>query len=175
MRLEELLLPDPALRGYASLPEMDPLTESDALQEAQVLDVRFDVLAGVVGVLFELRQALQLREASTGVLVAQGVRELNWSGPDRDTPLTAWSVGSSVPRTDGRLFGLSLILWPHPGARLSLMAESAAFFVGNVPSLTEDPVDYSDHDRASIGAQVAGWQSDFEPVSAVFLEAAPRR
>lgn len=37
-------------------------------KSAQVLDVRFDALAGVVGILFELRQALQLQEANTGVL-----------------------------------------------------------------------------------------------------------
>lgn len=104
MKIDDLLLSDPALRAYASTPEMDPLTEEDALQEAQVLDVRFDALAGVVGVLFELRQALQLQEANTGVLVAHGVRELTWSGPSRDTTLTAWSVGSSVPQAQGPAF-----------------------------------------------------------------------
>ena len=50
MTIDELLLPNPAHRLHASLPEMDPLTEEDALQEAQLLDVRFDALAGVVGV-----------------------------------------------------------------------------------------------------------------------------
>lgn len=87
MRIDHLLHADPALRQHASLPEMDPLTEDDALQDAQVLDVRFDALSGVVGILFELRRALQLQEANTGVLVGQRVRELRWSGPARDTAL----------------------------------------------------------------------------------------
>lgn len=173
MKIDDLLLPDPALREYASLPEMDPLTEDDALQEAQVLDVRFDALTGVVGILFELRQALQLQEANTGVLIAYGVRELTWSGLRRDVPLTAWSIGSSVPSAKDQFFGLSLVLWPHPGAQLTLSAESAAFFVGDVPGLPEAPPDYTVGDRREIAAEVAGWNSVFEPVSAVFLDPAP--
>lgn len=174
MRIDDLLLPDRALRVYVPLPDMDPLTEEDALQEAQVVGVRFDALAMVAGILFELRQALQLREANTGVLVAHGVRELAWAGPGRDTALTAWSVGSSVPRVEDRFFGLSLVMWPHPGARLSLTAESAAFFVGDVPGFPEAPPDYTVRDRGALGHEVACWDSPFEPVSAVFLERAPR-
>lgn len=173
MKIDDLLSMDPGLRQHASLPEMDPLTEDDALQEAQVLDVRFEALAGVVGILFELRQALQLLEANTGVLVAHGVRELTWAGPSRDTALTAWSVGSSAPRAKDRLFSLSLVMWPHPGARLSLTAESAAFFVGQVPGLAEAPPDYTDRNRATVVGEVARWESMFEPVSAVFLDSSP--
>lgn len=172
MKVDDLLLLDPALRQHASMPEMDPLTEEDALQEAQVLDVRFDALARVVGILFELRQALQLQEANTGVLVAHGVRELTWAGPGRDTTLTAWSVGSSVPQARDQLFGLNLVMWPHPGAQLSLTAESAAFFAGDVPGLAEAPPDYTDRDRAELGHEIACWDSSFEPVSAVFLDRA---
>jgi hypothetical protein len=76
--MEELLYLGPELRQYASQPEMDPLTEDDALQEAQLLDVRFDALRSTVGLLFDLRMALQLREPNTGVLVVSGVRELSW-------------------------------------------------------------------------------------------------
>jgi len=66
MKIKDLLLPSPGLRAYAAAPEMDPLTEEDALQEAQLLDVRFDALSLTVGLLFELRMAQQLREANTG-------------------------------------------------------------------------------------------------------------
>lgn len=175
MKIDELLLLDPELRQYASLPEMDPLTDDDALQEAQVLDVRCDPLSGVVGILFELRQALQLREANTGVLVAGGVRELHWEASARDTTLTAWSVGSSVPRTKGSLFHLSMTLWPAPGALLSLVAESAAFFVGHVPGLAIWPPDYTKNDRSSVRESIAAWDTDFDPTAAVFLDAAPER
>lgn len=173
MKIDYLLGLTPALRKHSSRPEADPLTEDDALQEAQLLDIRFDAIAGVVGILFELRQALQLREANTGVLVAHGVSELTWSGLPRHTTLTAWSVGTSRPQVTEGTFGLSLVMWPHPGAQMTLAAANAGFFVGDVPDLSAAPPDYTGLDRASVGGEIANWSSIFEPVSAVFLDPAP--
>lgn len=173
MKIEDLLWPTPGLRAYGAKPEMDPLTEEDALQEAQLLDVRFDALSLTVGLLFELRVALQLREASTGLLVARGIRKLSWSGPARETGLTAWTVGGSVPRAEDRLFTLELGMWPAPGARLSLVAESAAFFAGDIPGLDEVPPSYTAMDRAGVTSRLANWDSVFVPIHAVFLDPAP--
>jgi len=168
--IEALLTPDIRWRAFASQPEMDPLTEDDALQEAQLLDVRFDALRATAGLLFELRTALQLREANTGVLIARGVRTLSWSSDPRSTERTAWTVGGSVTRNIDRLFGLELGLWP--GAQLVVVAESAAFFAGDVPGLDRIP-DYGSDDDATIRANLAGWRSEFMPVHAVFLDPAP--
>jgi hypothetical protein len=173
MKIADLLLLDTALRKCPLLTEVNPLTEDDVLQEAQVLDVRFDALSGVVGVLFELRQALQLQGSNTGVLIARGVRELTWTGSRRPAPLTAWSIGSSVPSSPDQLFGLSLVMWPHPGAKLTLIAESAAFVVGDVLGLPEAPPDYTEGNRDAIASHIAGWNSLFEPVAAAFLDPAP--
>lgn len=103
-------------------------------------------------------------------LVAHRVREVTWSGPRRDAPLTVWAVGSSVPRIEDGSFSLTLAMWSYPGV-LSLTAESAAFFVGEVPGLAEAPPDYTGRDRTTIIGEIAGWQSAFEPVQAVFHEA----
>jgi hypothetical protein len=166
----DLLWPRPALRRFASQPEADPLTENGALQEAQLLDVRFDALRGTVGLLFELRLALQLREGNTGVLIARGVRQLSWAAEQRSTLRTAWTVGGSIPRNEDRLFSLELGLWPN--AQLALVAESAAFFAGDVPGLDRIP-DYADDDEVTVRSQLAGWHSEFVPVHAVFLDPAP--
>jgi hypothetical protein len=168
--IEDLLWSDPGLRRFAAQPEMDPLTEEGALQEAQLVDIRFDALRSTVGLLFELRLALQLREANTGVLVARGVRELSWTAGPRSTGRTAWVVGGSIPHNEDRLFGLKLGMWPD--AQLALRAESAAFFAGDVPGL--DPIpNYVDDDEATIRAHLAGWRSEFVPIHAVFLDPAP--
>jgi hypothetical protein len=140
--IEDLLRPNAQLRDYGAQPEMDPLTEKDALQEAQLLDLRFDALRSTVGLLFELRLALQLRTANTGVLVAHGVRDLSWTAGSRSTAKTAWTVGGSFPSNENRLFHLELGMWPAPGAQLRLIAESAAFFAGDVVGLDEAPPDY---------------------------------
>ena len=168
--IEELLSSSAELRRFAAQPEMDPLTEDDALQEAQLLDVRFDAARSTLGLLFELRLALQLREANTGVLIAHGVRAISWSASPRSTARTAWNVITSTPRHADRLFGLSLLTTPR--SQLELSAESAAFFVGDVPGLDRIP-NYIEDDEATIGAQLAGWRSKFTPVHAVFLDSAP--
>lgn len=168
--IEALFEPDDRWREFASQPEMDPFTEDDALQEAQLLDVRFDALRSTVGLLFELRVALQLREANTGVLIARGVRELSWAAGPRSTTRTAWTVLGSRPEAHDGLFALSLRTWPE--SRLTLRAESAAFFAGDVPGLDRIP-DYVSDDEATIRANLADWRSEFMPVHAVFLDPAP--
>jgi hypothetical protein len=171
MIVEELLSDPGGLRRYAAQPEMDPLTEEDALQEAQLLDLRFDALRSMAALLFELRLALQLREANTAVLIAYGVRELTWTAEPRPTTRTAWNVLGSTPSTQDGVFSLGLLIWPR--ARLRLSATSAAFVTGDVPGLDGPPPDYTSDDEATIGAGLAGWGSAFSPAHAVFLDSAP--
>lgn len=167
MKLQELLTA--RTRRDFTVPAMDPLREDDALQEAQVLDVRVISALGVVGVLFELRTALQLRGSHAGLLVARGVRELTWSAPTRDTPLTAWAVGSSRPVL-GRDFELTLSMWPSPGAQLVLRAESAEFLMGNIAGLESTPPNYSSS-LEKVLRQLPDWQSDFAVQNRSFVAA----
>jgi hypothetical protein len=125
---------------------MNPLVEDDALQEAQLIDMCFDALDMTVGLLFDLRGASQLRESNTGLLIARGVRELAWSGPDRGTELTAWTVGSSRPWVGAGSVGVRLSMWPAPGAELTVAARSAVFVTGDVPDLLDAPPDLGEDD-----------------------------
>jgi hypothetical protein len=145
----------------ASYPAADvnPLTEGDALQEAQLLALKFDAVAGTASLLFELRVALQLHETNTGVVVARGVRRLTWSGPERRTSRTAWTVGGSTVRAEGALWRMELGLWPSPGAQVELAAEAAFFFAGDVPGLDEVPPNYIEDDEETIRSGLAHWDS----------------
>lgn len=147
-------------------PEVNPLTESDALREAQLLVLKFDAVVGVASFLFELRTALQLHETNTGVLVARGVRRLAWSGPERRTPRTAWTIGGSTVRVEGSLLRMDLGLWPSPGAQVELVAAAATFFAGDVPGLDEVPPDYVEDDEETIRSSLANWDSRIVVVSA---------
>lgn len=161
------LVEGPWRREYGSKPEMDPLTEEDALMESQVLDVRFDTLRGRVAVLFELRLALQLREGNTGLLIADGVTALEWDAAPRETARTAWNVVGSVPRVARGVLELRLGMLPQ--AELLVRAGSAAFYSGDVPGLLEIP-DYGEASDAELTAKLAQWDSDFSPRRAVFLD-----
>jgi hypothetical protein len=169
MRIDELL-DDPRRREQAAMPEADALTETDALQEAQLLDVRLDALRSTVWLLFDCRGALQIQMGNTAVIVAYGLHRLSWVGQPRGR-LTAWTVVRSTPVARDGVWSLSLGFVPSGG--LELEADSSEFFVGNVPGCDEAPPNYTEKDDATIRAGLPGWTSTFEPVHAVFLGPAP--
>jgi hypothetical protein len=170
MNIEDLLS-DAERRRFAAQPEADPLTEPGALQEAQLLDVRVDAVTSTVRLLFDLRTSLQFMMGNTAVLVAHGVREFRWLAEPRTTVRTAWNVVASEPSSRGRFFCLEVGFVPN--AQLTLVAESAEFYLGDVVGLRDTPPDFGRDDESSIGAGLADWRSPFTPIHAVFLDAAP--
>ncbi len=171
MKIRDLLLIDPELAAEVSTIPSDanPFKEEAALQEAQLLDFRFDALAGVAGLIFELRQSLQLWESNTGVLVADRVSAFAWSGPKREPGVMALPIVSSGFSVREGTFKLSLDVWLKQGAELSLTAGNAAFYTGNVPGLTEAPPDYTENDRSTLIGQIPAWGSLFEPTGVSWL------
>jgi hypothetical protein len=154
------------LLRFAAQPEMDALNEADALQECQLLDVGFDAVRGDLGLIFELRTALQLREGNTGLIVASGVLSLAWHAEHQSSELIARTVLDSKPTHSVGQFHLSLGLWPR--ATFEFDAREAAFFVGNVRGLPDAPPDYVDGDYAAIRSALPSWNSPFDPVHATF-------
>jgi hypothetical protein len=140
---------------------MDPLAEQDALQEAQVVEVVFDPTARRLGLLFDLRQALQLRLGNTGLITFEGVEEFSWSGADRATPLTAWTVVGSVPELrDGHIrFDLFFV----PDGELHVLALGSAFYVGDVAHLPPAPPDFIEATSEEIAVGMPSFGSPFEP------------
>jgi hypothetical protein len=170
MKLRDLLT-DPNRRRFAAQPEMDALMdalrESDALQEAQLQDVRFEVVSGTLWVLFDCRGALQIEEGNTAVVVARGVSALHWHGPPYDH-WRAWPVVESVIGVHGRDWSLSLSLLSD--ARLAVTARAAEFWVGDAPGCDEAPPDFTADDDVTIRNGLASWESEFQPSYSVFLD-----
>lgn len=166
MRVRDLLA-GAALPGPIGNPEMDPLTEEDALREAWLTQVVFDAVNMRAGLLFDLRNALQLRTAFTGLLVLRGVEELSWNNERRDTIRTAWNVDASEPASEGELIHLRLLFFPD--ATMTVAARSAAFYAGNVPGLSDTPPNFTDSDQ-QVSSGMASMDSPFEPTQATFIE-----
>lgn len=148
-------------------PEMDPLTEQDALACAPLVEAVFDAVNMRLGLLFDLRVAEQLRMANTGLIVLGGVESFQWRAEQRATPRTSWNVDASVPSNNDGLVNLSLIFFPS--AELTVTARSAAFFAGDVPGLPDAPPDFAGSD-AEVAAGMASMDSPFEPTQATFIE-----
>ena len=171
MLIEEILTG--TRREFAVSQEIDPLRQSDALQEVQLLAARVDAISSVAGLLFELRTAMHLAEGNVALLVARGVREFSWSADARSTDRTAWNVVGSEPESVDGLFVFELDLVPNAGLRL--VAESAEFYSGNVEGLPEQLPDYVTDDDETIRSNLPGWRSSFSPIWATFIDRVPNQ
>ena len=166
MRVQDLITGDVAGVLVGS-PEMDPLTEQDALQEALLTDVTFDAVNNRIGLLLDLRGALQLRTAYTGLLVLGGVESLAWDSERRSSTRTAWNVVGSLPANEDGVVNLKLFFFPD--AELTVVARSAAFYAGDVPGLPDTPPDFASSDE-EVAVGMASMDSAFEPTQATFIE-----
>ncbi|MFJ7996638.1 hypothetical protein ACIQ7D_05665 [Streptomyces sp. NPDC096310] len=142
----------------------NPLRETDALQEAQLLDLRWHALSSTLGLLFELRTAMQFDVGTAAVLMVRGARECAWDASPAQSPLTAWNVVGSEPSRAAGSFGMTLSFYPRAGLRLA--GESAEFYVVDVPGLGDTPPDYVEaaSDISNLGQRLPSWASPFSPL-----------
>jgi hypothetical protein len=165
MRIADLLATTD--RSFASIPEMDPLTEENALQEAALLAIAADSMSSSVGVLLDLRLALQLRSGNVGLLVVRQVDHLVWS--DSAPASRKWHVvGESVPENQNGNTRIRLGL--ISGATFSISGRTSEFYVGTVPFIQDAPPDLTSSDRTHIAAQLPNWESPIQPIHATFVD-----
>jgi hypothetical protein len=161
------LMAGAAVTAVVGSPEMDPLTEKDALVCAPLVEAVFDAVNMRGCLLFDLRVAEQLRMANTGLIVLGGVESFEWRSKRRHTTRTSWNVDASVPSNNNGVVSLRLIFFPS--AELAVVARSAAFFAGDVPGLPEAPPDFAES-NTEVTAGMASMDSPFEPTQATFIE-----
>lgn len=151
----------------APSPESDPFQEDDALQEAQLVAVHIDAARSRGALLFDLRNALQLRSGNAAVLVLGGIRSFRWSPEFRRSNWTAWNVVSSELRTEGGMFELQLAFVPD--AELHVAVHASGHFYEVLMALPERPPDYTVDNDATIEAGIPQWDTTLEVVSASSL------
>lgn len=161
------LFRDPARRSYGAMPEMDALTEDDTLREAALVDVRFDVIASAVGLLFDLRGAVQLRDGTAAVVIARSVKRLEWVAHHQISGWVWHAVTGSVPTNRDGLF--SLLLGFAPDAELRIESLAAEFYVGDMNGLEAAPPDFLQDGEDTIRAGMPSWMATFRPTAATFL------
>ena len=137
----------------------DPLTQPVALLETQFLGICVDSLRSRVGVILELRQALQPYPVNTAVLIGDGVSSVQWAAQRAAQdllahPIVDWELREGANSLTGRAALAS-------GASFTIATETFLFVLGSVPGLDGTVSDYSEHDALSIQGQVADWDSEF--------------
>jgi hypothetical protein len=147
---------------------MDPLTESDTLQESQLLDLRLHAVSSTAGLLFELRTALQFEYGNAALLVIRGLRQANWRAVERGGERTAWSVmGSAITARPGHL-ELNIAL--APSASVEILGTNAEFYVLDIPEIGETPPDYCSDGEVQLRAGLPNWGSPFSILHASYLD-----
>lgn len=155
------------MRDISASP-VNPFIEDDSLLEAQILEIRYDGIRSVLGVIFEMRLAERMTEASTGLIVASGISNYSWKQIDRHDRRTAWTViGSSTRRIEA---GIAVEVITSPSAGLTFTAHAASFYSLQIENLEiAPPPDYVEQEISSIREGIANWSSDAKVVCAAHL------
>lgn len=139
--------------------EPNPFVEQDALYESQILDVRYDGIRSILGIIFEMRVADRIRDCGSALIVASEVGDFSWQQIGRDGQRTAWTVLASTARREPG--SISMELLASPNARLTFSAKHASYYSLTLDGIADDsaPPDYASSTLAEIRAEVAGWNS----------------
>ncbi|WP_187978207.1 hypothetical protein [Mycetocola sp. JXN-3] len=144
-------------------PEADALRETHALQDAAILDLKFDATLLTLWVLFDCRGTLFMRDGNVAILVAQNVSTFEWFSPPRES--RRWrAVAGSIPKIGPQQFSMKLHVGYGPGdrkQRLTFSAATAEFYVGDIPGGDEAPPDFGEDSDERIRAGLAHWDSPF--------------
>ncbi|MFI1920543.1 hypothetical protein [Nocardia sp. NPDC020380] len=84
----------------ATAREWDPLIAPDMFQECSIADLRYVPLAATVGVIIDLRTALQLDEGNIGLLIVEGVTEIRVSDESAFEHVMMRTIVGSSPTVD---------------------------------------------------------------------------
>ncbi|KSU70412.1 hypothetical protein GA0061083_3876 [Pseudarthrobacter enclensis] len=175
MKLSDLFLHQ--ILGLPGNPEHNPLTIGWIFEDAQLLDVRIDVLHSTVGALFEVRSSylpgeLNIDSLNCGVMMFRKTTGVTWattSPRERPNP-QVWEVAEChIEQTASGVEAKPL--GGNYGMDLIINAESVEFYAGRLPALPDGIPSYPDH--IDVTGLVPGWEMDFSPTNVWTLGPAP--
>lgn len=136
------------------------------LQEATLLSWRYEAVARALGLILDLRYALEIENASIGVLVSRNTFMFEWMEDHRHGPpiwysLTGLTLGVSHP--------FSLTLGFEPGAELSIDADEAILYIGTAAISAGAPPDFSQLPIDALAALLPTWETQMDVIAEVAL------
>lgn len=158
MTLIENLFTSQDYRQASGQIDWDPLKESDALLDAQLLDCRVCPTANRAALLLDMRTALQYRTGNSALLVVRGLESFHWSGAKQALELMAYTIMSSEPAAEDA--GWSMDLDFFPASRLSVGGEVADFYLLNAGGATEVQPSYADNNLDQVRHGLPWWDSE---------------
>jgi hypothetical protein len=142
-------------------PVVDPLSESDSLQEALLLDIFHNVTSSATALLFDLRTSLYFEKENTGILVLRKVSNIVFTTVNVPHP-HVWSVSGSKIRIKNN--SIHVRLTDMSGGMLDIEAESVEFFSGIVNSIGDVAAEIEDQNLDAFLKTVPNWGSKIEVI-----------
>lgn len=168
MKIHEFLA-SPERRSFTPTPEADALRDDGALAEAALLDIRFDAVRSELQLLVDCRGALQLEAGNTAVLVLKQVKIFQWEAEVVIPRVWRTVIGSQARPQGPGAFELTAF-FVDPGESMRVVCAAGEFFIGDVPGCDEPPPNFLTASDNEVRAQLQGWNSEFSPVHASFLD-----
>ncbi len=129
-------LTSPRRTDGSEAPEMDALTELEALDEAALLDVRLNAVDSSAWLLFDCKGALQVRAGNTAIVVLKSIRSVEWTCSQ--PKLRAWRyILGWEPISQGGLLRVKFFTDDTGEFRATCLA--AEFYVGDIPGGDDAP------------------------------------
>ncbi|WCN03932.1 hypothetical protein [Streptomyces sp. M92] len=135
----------------------DPLREPDALQDVGLLDCRMCPLTGRVGLLLDMRTALQYRTGNAALLTVRGLASFEWSEEPLERELLNFAITSSTPSASRKGVRMELALFPD--GLLSVAGKAAEFHLLDAEGVPETIPDYTERRLSDVRAGLPWWDS----------------
>ncbi|NEB98587.1 hypothetical protein [Streptomyces anulatus] len=155
-RIEDIFTASRVVGSHPPI-DWDPLVESDALQEAGLLDCRVCPITGRIGLLLDMRTSLQYRTGNAGLLVVRGMRLFRWSEEALERDLLNFAIVSSNPSALSKGWRLDCSLFPD--GELSVEGIAADFYLLNASEVPESPPDFSERRFDQARQDLPWWDS----------------
>lgn len=138
--------------------DWDPLRIEDLLQECALLDVRHFTSSSIIGILLDLRTALQLDIGNTALVVIGGVSDYSWVSDTVEADTMMRTVVGSYPTMSATEYKLELACSPR--SAFQVKGKWASFFEGTVRSIGESQPDLTSVDPTTLASGFPNWQSE---------------
>lgn len=140
--------------------DWDPLRIEDMMQECALLDVRHFASSSALGLLLDLRTALQLDVGNTALVVIGGISSYSWVSDTAEADTMMRTVVGSYPTLTDTEYKLEVTCSPRSAFHAT--GKWASFYEGNVRSIGESQPDLTSDDPASLASGFPNWQSELE-------------
>lgn len=131
----------------------------DSMLEAQLVEMRFDMLRNQLALLVDLRQSANFKVENFGLLIFREVRSFSVDGLEAVSQPRARVILESLFERSGDSLRADFSVWDDGNATVQVLANEAMVIVGDAVEVRGAPPEYQSSTREQIAAGTQSWES----------------